>query len=463
MAFRIPVKFLNKDLQMQIAKDLHLTSNNKIKTFGDKEKSIDFFLVNDQLEVLMPYYYASQLFRTPLINRRRKYFSTDKWNFHPGFELFDYQVEVVQLAESHYKQTGTAFFNVFCSFGKTVVGAYLCSKFSQSNQLLSLVVYPRSTLEKSWTGTFKNLTTAKVHVVQGDEPIPDDVQVIICSDGRFKKLSSEILSRVGHLVIDEADLFCTAGHVSSLLSVEPLYLTLLTATYERDDGMHKMLDLMSGPEKITRISKKSFYVLHHPTGFIPENIVQTSRGIQYDSLVAQLDKIPERNQLICNLVFQNLSEKILVLTYHVSHAEQLAGYLSQVLTPYGKTVALLTGKVKSYCDSDILIGTRSKIGVGFDEKEVAEGWYRSKELGGQRRFNLLILASVGLKIEQIAGRVFRAPVPVIIDLVDNHPNTKKHYSQRKSWYQSRNGIIITIKEGQSACWKQILNSGIINV
>jgi hypothetical protein len=177
-----------------------------------------------------------------------------------------------------------------------------------------------------------------------------------------------------------------------------------------------------------------------------------SRGIQYDSLVSELDKIPERSLLVCNLAIMNLNEKILILTYHVDRAHFLANSLAVLVAPYGKRVALLAGQIGTYYDSDILVGTRSKIGIGFDEKEIAIGWNRPKEEGGQRRINLVILDSVGLKIEQIAGRAFRAQIPVIIDIVDNHKNTKNHYSVRKKWYESRNGVIITVRDIYEASW-----------
>lgn len=464
MAARIPIKFLTNELKSCITKDLHLVETekgffSKQNKYQKEEKSIDFF-ITDKIsnDILLPYYYACQLLKVPHINRRKVFPKVPPWTFNPGFSLRDYQIEVLNLTKGMYQTNGAAFFNVFCSFGKTVVTTYKAYEFVQSHGLLTLVTHPGTVLKKSWAGTFSNLTTARIHIVDlgaGYEEISDEVQVIICADSRLHRIHPNILAKVGHFVIDEADRFCTQGHVNGLLSIEPLVITLLTATYERDDGMEKMLDLIAGPDRITRISTKPFYVLHCPTPFCPEEVKVTSRGIQYDSLVAELDKIDARNLFICNLVIMNIKEKILILTYHVEHAVYLYLCLKEMITPYGRTIAIFADKLKEYVDSDILIGTRSKIGIGFDEKDVAIGWYRPIEQGGQRRFNYLILASIGKKIEQIAGRVFRADVPVIVDIVDSHENTRKHYAKRKPWYESRNGIIKTASTLEDCVWDNI--------
>ena len=43
-------------------------------------------------------------------------------------------------------------------------------------------------------------------------------------------------------------------------------------------------------------------------------------------------------------------------------------------------------------------------------------------------------------------------IPVIIDIVDAHENTKKHFNVRKAWYESRNGQISTARNLDDACW-----------
>ena len=98
-------------------------------------------------------------------------------------------------------------------------------------------------------------------------------------------------------------MFCTSGHVDCLLSIEPMFVTLLTATYERDDGFHVMLDLIAGPERIIKISRKPFFVFQRTTEFTVEPKVGP-RGIVFDDLVKLYDNIQERNSMILQIRYE---------------------------------------------------------------------------------------------------------------------------------------------------------------
>ncbi|CAN5595466.1 hypothetical protein BH23THE1_BH23THE1_29210 [soil metagenome] len=452
MAFRIPHRLLSQEHKTRIAKDLCIKEKTEKQYWrkdnhfsNTKGKEIIFYTVDQSTnDILLPMYYASLLFGKALINQRRNFHKIKP--FQLNSKLYDFQTEVVNISIRNFMQRGATFLNVFCSFGKTVVAAYFSAIFSQQQGLVTLVVYPRSMIGSSWVGTYRDLTDAKIYIV-GETPGPPDhdVQVFLCMDTRLPELDPAIRSKIGHFVIDEAHMFCTAGRVDCLLCLEPLYITILTATYERDDGFHVMLDNLAGPERITRISKKPFFVFQRTTDF-EVNPKVGPRGIVFDDLVKQLDEITERNSLIIESVIDNIGEKILILTKHVAHAENLHKWISHYLQPYGKTVALLAGNVSNYSDASVIVGTISKVGVGFDEKKACHDWKGD-------RINMLILASSTKKIEQIAGRVFRADIPVIIDIVDNNKNTKAHWRERKNWYESRNGVIYSIKQRFS--WAQM--------
>lgn len=389
-------------------------------------------------------YYASQLFSKPNINSSRKFPKIEP--FHLKTQLYDYQMEVVNIALKHYQERGGAFLNVFCSYGKTVVSAFMSALFSQARGLSTLVVYHRDTIGKSWYNTFTKYSDAKIYVVgENTEPPADDVQVFLCMNLRLDNLDIKIRKRIGHFVIDEAHRYCTEGSVKIILSIEPLYVTLLTATYERDDGMHIMLDHVSGPERISRISMKPFFVFKVQTAFEPNPKIGP-KGIIFDDLVEQLDNISERNAMIIQHVIDNINRKILILTKHVAHAKQLHSWLVCYLQPYNKTASILAGNIKEYNDAQVIVATYSKAGEGYDDKEACYDWKGE-------RIEMLILASSTRKVEQYAGRVFRTKIPIIIDFVDNHKNCKTHWNLRQQWYQSRNGLIYMATE--RFCWELI--------
>lgn len=440
MAFRIPYHLLSEEHKVQIRKDLCLKEKKRPNKYSRTEqtKEIIFYSIDQNTnEIILPMYYASKLFNKPHINQRKVFHRIAPFNFKT--QLRDYQEEVVDLSIKSFMTQSSTFLNVFCSFGKTVVAAYFAALFAKQFNIATLVTYPLTIIESSWIGTFRDFTDAKIYIVgETTEPPDPDVQVFLCMGNRLPEFGRTVRDRIGHFVIDEADSFCTSSRVESLLSVEPLFVTVLTATYERDDGFEVMLDLLAGPERITRISRKPFFVFQRPTEFTAEPR-NGPRGIIFNDLIEQLDKIPERNAMIVQTVLDNLNEKPLVLTKHVEHAKNLHAWLTHYLQPYGKTCALLAGNIQKYDDASVIVGTFSKIGRGFDENKACHNW-------SGIRINMLILASSTKKIEQIAGRVFRADVPLIVDFVDNHKNLKAHWKVRKNWYESRNGIVYSITD-----------------
>lgn len=432
MAFRIPGRLLGNDIQTKIAKDLALVKHSYVGPSVDK--TVRFYQVDPETkDIVLPLYYASALFGRTHINQRKKYTKVPPFDFLA--ELRGYQEEVVDMCIRSYNAHASAFLNVFCSFGKTVVTAYLASLFAKKHGLATLVTYPLCMVQTAWIGTFRDYTNAKVYIVGESSGPPDpDVQVYLCMQGRLASIAPIIRDRVGHFVVDEADTFCTETRAQVLLSIEPLFVTLLTATYTRDDGLHVMMDHVAGPERIVRISSKRFYVFKRWTHYTPDPDIG-EYGIIYDDLVRKLDTIPERNAMIVDTVLDNISQKILVLTKHVEHAEALYSMIRDAIRP--RRCALLVGKTKSYKDADVLIGTASKIGRGFDENKACLDWEGV-------RINMLVLTFSTKKIEQIAGRVFRAETPVIVDIVDRHPNLRKHWRQRRTWYESRNGEVVKV-------------------
>jgi len=443
MAFRIPITSLSTYQQNQIIKDLTFHQKNVNKKYAQKPKKIVFYSSEDN-DILLPMYYASKLFKIPVINKMNKYPEIPVFKFIG--KLRDYQEEIVNSAILLFKKNGGVFLNVFCAFGKTVVGSYFSAMINKQHKFMTLILYPRVMIGKSWIGTYKKFTDAKIHVVGEYLEYDKDTQIILCMNKRVLDIPKSIRKKIGLLIIDEADMFCTNGNVAGILSVEPMYIVILTATYERDDGFHVMLDQLVGTEKITKISNKPFFILKLETKFWVEPD-QGKHDIIWNSVIEKLDNIEERNKLIIDIVLNNLDQKILILTKHKLHAINLYTKLKPLLNEHMLGISLIIGNINEYVDGQVIIGTFSKIGVGFDESETCIDW---KGI----RLNMLILASTTRKIEQFAGRVLRSDVPVIIDIVDNMSYMQNHWKLRSKYYLPRNGFTYKIKK--KIIWKNLL-------
>lgn len=452
MAFRIPISLLTNDHKIKIKKELTLIETLKPwfnKNNFQKPTEINFYHIDTQRnEILLPMYKAGEIFGTKIINKRKIY--KQVMPFTLKAELYDYQKKVVEKALEHYNDHGGAFFNVFCAFGKTVIAAHMSSLFSQTHGLRTLVIYHLIFIGKSWIGTFSNLTNANVYVVgETPGPIMDHHQVILSMEGRVLNIPKEVLATIGHFIIDEAHTACTKNKVEMLLSVEPLFITLLSATAERDDGYHRMLDMLVGPKKITKISNKPFFVFKIPTSYEVEPKT-TKRGVDWNDLIDQFDELPDRNNLILQLVLNNLHQKILIAFKHVSSAQRFHSWLGSYLTQHGLKSSLLVGTTKSYEDANVIVASISKIGIGFDEREACSNW-------NGRRINMLILPNSILKNEQVYGRVMRSDLALVVEFYDKNRNIRNQFNKKKKWIESRNGKILELEENQIFCWEQIKN------
>lgn len=360
--------------------------------------------------------------------------------------LRDYQEEIINLSLDFYRKRGGVFLNLFCAFGKTITAMELASKVCDELHGLTLIVYPRKTIDVGWQKTIEENTTAKFFVIKekavGLAEIPPGTSVILCMSKRILKMRNDLRKEIAHLIIDEGDMLCTDGHVPHLLSLEPSIITIMSATYERKDGMEILIDLMISGARLTRVSSRSFSVIKIETEFsYPRPSFR-----DWGEFTSTIEDTPGRDELIYKLVLDNLHRKICIFTEHKPYARRLHRALQMILEGRTETVSLLHDNDRDYEDSTILVTTRSKSGVGFDQRYLAKNW-------DGRYFDLEILSNSYSQIEQIAGRVSRSENPIIIDIVDDHESLRRQWETRLRWYHSRYGKIYSksaesiIKEG----------------
>jgi len=313
----------------------------------------------------------------------------------------------------------------------TAMSAYLSSNFEG----LTLVVYPIKVVEPSWLNTFKQFTDASVWLNDGNNPIPKECNVILTMDTQFHKIPPEILKMVRILVIDEAHLFCVPSRIHCLLGTTPQYVIACTATPVRTDGMETILYSVCGKHGIYLKSPVRFNVYRLATGIEVEIEKNKSGDADWSKLVKALCEHPLRNAFIIDLVKRNHQHKIIILTWNKAHAY----FLKDTLVQHGVSADVLAGTKNTYKDSRVLVGTIGKISTGFDEQMACPDW------SGQKS-NMMILTGSTKSLtglEQMVGRIFRSEFPTIIDLVDNLAITKKHWTERRKWYEDpeRNGEI----------------------
>ena len=432
MSVRINRSLLSNEQKERIRKELVLQPEQvgffKKKRFVQAKDPVQMWsLDKPNNEVVVPYTFGNMIMGTH-VNSKLSY-PGSIFNFFAT--LRPHQPSIINEALEQLIKWGTTLLAVYPGAGKTLMSAYLASVLGG----LTLVVYPIKVVETSWFNTFKDYTNAKIWLNDGTGNIPQCCNIILTMDTQFHKIPHAILKMVRILVIDEAHMFCVPSRIQCLLGTTPQYVIACTATPKRSDGMQKILYSICGEHGVFRKSPTPFAVYCLRTGIKTEIVVNKGGDPDWSKLVKDLCEDPLRNAYIVDLVIKNHQHKIMILTWNKSHAK----FLYEVLLKNNVSVDFLIGNKKSYHDSRVLIGTIQKIGTGFDEQTFAEDW------SGQNS-NMMILTGSTKSLsglEQIVGRIFRVDFPTVIDLVDDNAICKRHWSERKKWYEDeeRNGKI----------------------
>ena len=436
MAVRINRDILTQEQKERIRKELYMQPKQsgffKKKRFAQaKDPILMWALDKPNNEVIVPYIFGNILMGTH-INSQRQY-PGGKFNFTGT--LRTYQEPIIREAMEHLSSYGTTTLAVYPGAGKTIMSARLASAVGG----LTLVVYPIKMVEPSWINTFKQFTDASVWVNDGKAGLPSSCNVILTMDTQFHKIPQEVLRMVRVLVVDEAHKFCVPSRTHCLLGTTPQYVIACTATPIRDDGMESILHSVCGTHGIYLKSPKRFSVYCLKTGIKTEIILTKNGDPDWSRLVKDLCEDPLRNSFIVDLVERNYQHKIMIFTWNKAHAY----FLKKVLSERGISVDVLAGNKNTYRDSRVLVATTGKAGCGFDEAMACPDW------SGERS-NMIILTGSTKSltiVEQGSGRVFRSDFPTIIDMVDDNAICKRHWNERRKWYEDpeRNGEIFYIE------------------
>ena len=342
-----------------------------------------------------------------------------------GVEIIDQAYQ--QLLKHSYTTLG-----VPPGTGKTIMGALL----SYLMGYVTMVYCNRSTIAKQWVTTFSKCFPSAIDKIWlvGEDKEPKDIPYfIICMDGRTDMLPAHILSAIGMLIIDEAHMFCTPSRVKCLLKCQPRYIVLESATLEREDGMHLMVQSMAGTHGVFKISNQPYLVYKVKT-FCYIELVQNRFGNDFGKMSKSLAESQERNKLIVSIVTTNIHRKFIILSKLQDHVK----LLEDIFTKIGIKVGTLYGSKSKYSDSPVLIGTIPKIGTGFDENTACD------DFQGVASDTLILCHSVKnwRLFEQLRGRCMRSKSPIVIWLADPISTIDNHFRELKSWIKETNGTII---------------------
>nr|QBK93348.1 MAG: A18-like helicase [Pithovirus LCPAC404] len=453
MSFHIDRSFLDVELKEFITRILTITPIVSIDAESSIPKAVKFYRTTEENTYVVPFAFGrlfwvknlgcQSISSCYLRHREKSLTFKGKLRIH--------QISIVQEAVSNLDRYGSTVLAVDPGVGKTVMSICLSTKYLNINKK-TLVLFKEKSLQLQWKNTYEKLTNAVVVCVPSSADKKKDrdnfnersskADIIICMYQRIDRISKDVIESIEILIVDEADEFCTRDKVNSLLKTKPLIVIACSATPERSDGMDKMLLLMCGDHRVERaVDNSDMRITRIITPFVP-TIVKNPKTdkLEWHVVVKSLLENEDRNNMIAKLALNcvvSYGDKVLILTdrtFHVTLLQELIPSIND--SEKEVTIDTMFGSQDEYKDSDILIGTKSKIGRGFDELSFCSDF-------NNIRIDVLILA-ISIKntptLRQCIGRIQRSENPKVFFLTDNHGVFDNHWYLCRRYYETRNVV-----------------------
>jgi len=267
--------------------------------------------------------------------------------------------------------------------GKTVLGTYLVAKRARS----TLVLVHRQPLLDQWVAQlsmFLGIEEKEIGQIGGGKRKPNgrlDVAMIqsVVRQGRV----DDMVETYGHVIVDECHHVPAVSFERVLSEVKARYVLGLTATPQRRDGHHPILEMQLGPVRFavdprSQAARRPFEhrLIVRETAFRLDT-AGAEVGIQ--GVYAALAGDEARNQLILDDVLRSLAEgrSPILLTERRDHleffAERLRGFVRHLVVLQGGMTAKERREVSTRLaavpdgEERLVLATGRYIGEGFDD------------------------------------------------------------------------------------------------
>lgn len=413
MSITFDLNTIPDNIKEEIMTDLVVSP--KTTTYNSRSNDLYAYSVIDS-NVFLPFYYGIQKFKK--VNTAK--FTHRDINFNGA--LRDYQLDVVSKAIQDLNKTRCTFLSMATGKGKTLTSIYIATRL----KVKVCVLLFRVNLFEQWEESIKKvIPNVKIQVLDSTSRIDNDMDFYLINPINVAKRNIKDFTDIGLLIADEAHALCSEKLSKAFFHFQPKWCIGLSATPERSDDMHKILDLHFGPARINipLYVKHDYYRFN--TGLKPDVKYNMRGETDWNSILEFQATHEQRNKWIVKMCSMFPTRNILILCKRKSQTEKLY----EMLIEEKESVDFTTGTKKKFDkEARILVTTFSKSGVGFDHPKL----------------DMMIVASdVEEMFEQYFGRCVRREdsSPIFIDLVDDHKTLERHFGSRKSYAKSVGGSI----------------------
>lgn len=335
-------------------------------------------------------------------------------------ELRPEQHMVKTQVEHLLRADGYAIISARPGFGKTVTAIALACEFNCK----TLIVINKCVLANQWVDAIKLFSDSRVQFIQPKTVIDPKVNFYVINAINILKFDRTAFEQIEFLIVDELHQIVTKKSTMALLNIQPKMILGLSATPYRLDEYDTVIKWFFGDRVIGDQLNVAHSVYIVKTEFNPSTKF-TSKGMDWNYILEQQSADNLRNELIVDSVSKRLDRTWIILVKRVVHAQLLVDKFKQRGID---TTTLLGSSVTFDKQCKILIGTTSKIGVGFDHAAIDA---------------LCVAADVKNYFVQFLGRCMRrADVkPIVLDFEDRLPTLKSHLNDRIKEYRKHGGIV----------------------
>lgn len=446
----IPKKNIDKASTALIIKDLTVTPHI-VGDFGQRPKPFKIY-IEDNDNYYVPRYWGIQYFGVPkTINFQQTDSNVDltfKGDLRPYQEEIISKLDKVFYNNNKLSPYGGGIVCIPPGGGKTVIAInYICKL-----NMKTLIVVHKTFLLDQWIERLYQYSDASVGIIKQNKLQIENKEVVIAMlQTLLSRDYTDLLKQFPVVVFDEAHHLAAESFSQVMQTTRSPYILGLTATPERNDKLEKVFywnigELQHRGEK-KKENKKAIVKMHYFRSDDPKfktEVNKWNQKINMAKMITNITEIPERNDLIIQLIKETLEEeperKIFVLTNRRAHIDEMQRRLKEI---YPDDLGLYIGgmkkeKLKESEEKTVILGTYEMASEGLDIQDL----------------DTLVLATPKSDIVQSIGRIMRKEekdyinVPLIIDIVDTLDVFYGMSHKRKRIYNQNKYDIETIKLGK---------------
>lgn len=358
-----------------------------------------------------------------------------KTNLKFGGSLRTDQQTVADLSLDALRNKGGGLLELYCGYGKTVVGLYITAAMG----VKTAVLVHKEFLMTQWIERIEMfLPGARVGKIQG--PVIDikdkDIVLVMIQSLATKEYPMDLFSGFGMIIVDECHHMSAEVFSNALFKAVAPHMLGLSATMIRKDGLTRVFKMFLGDVIAKRVRKDKikprvrvhFYENPEDEAFNVTALNHTGQ-VNFASMMSKICKCEHRinfvMNLICGLFEEDELQQVLTLTHYRAMINALSDKMTEKKLDHGYYVGgMKQVDLDASANKPNVLGTYAMAEEGLDIKTI-QG---------------LVLATPKADVVQAVGRAQRDPEasPIIIDIVDPHPCFRRQYEKRLKFYNKNN-------------------------